>query len=136
MGRGLPLCQNSSVTLANDQSSPWDPQPYNQSTGQKLLSHAARALHSQYRIPLTHTDIGTHIAACDLCFCFPSSMQFFTFFFLYITLGFHLLFQLLWFSIPTSMHNHSHQPSAPLLNHLPVSLHFALWICVLVWWWW
>lgn len=79
---------------------------------------------------LSHMDIGTHISACDLCFCFLSSMQFFTlFFFLYITLCFHLLFQLLWFSIPTLMHNHL-TPSAPVLNHLSVSLHFSLCVCV------
>lgn len=54
--RGLPLCQNSSVTPCNDQRPLRDPLPHSltadQPTEQELLSHAAHT-------PLTHAN--THL---------------------------------------------------------------------------
>jgi len=123
MGWGLPLCQNSSVTLGNDQSSPWDPLPYNQSTGQKLLSHAARAPHGSYRIPHTHIYVHALLHATPLLLCafYPCNSLLF---FLYMALCICLLFQLLHFSVLCLMCHHS-SPASPQLTCLAVTLHFS-----------
>lgn len=71
---GLPLCQKSSVTLADDQSPPWDPLPHTLSQAanwteiaQPCSSHSTRLIQDHTHTH-THTHIYTYTHATPLLF--------------------------------------------------------------------
>lgn len=129
---GFLLCQNSSVTLGNDQSSPWDPLPYTLSQPANWTGIAQPCSpRSTQDISRTHTLLQTHICAR---YCSPVSCLSSLRFLLFVPFSFSSAPSAPQFTVTRSLFHVSPLAVAVSLLqfHLAVVLRFFVLLLVLV----